>query len=105
MVENAESNTGDVQEAQKKACILRWTSEYEDIIRAELKKRAGQGNRDAYINFQKASFQNTGIGHPAEMLTLFLTHISNPDDTEDAWLQDIHFEVWNNAKFTVKFSW
>ena len=101
IVENAEANSGDVQESQKKACLVRWTSEYEEIIRGELRKRAGQGHRDAYINFQKTHFQNTGLGRPAEMLTVFLTHVSNPDEAEDAWLH-IHFEVWNNAKFTVK---
>ena len=108
LAKEAESNADEVGLVQKSKLCAQWEEEYVASIKAELTKRASHGCNDAYMNFDRAKFSNTGLGRPAEMLELFLTELSNPESTlctEAGCLQDIGFEVWNNAKFTAKFTW
>lgn len=108
LVSNADANADNADETQKTDLCLKWEEHYLPSMKSELTKRAARGNTDAYINFDRNLFSNTGLGRPSEMLELFLSELQDPDSKRcqnKGFLQGITVEVWNNTKFTVKFSW
>ena len=106
LMKNADANSSLHDETQRDEIFTKWRADFEDMIKQELRKRASRGYTDAHINFDRHAFSNTGLGRPAEMLGWFLGELSRENGRVDnPCLKDIQHEVWNNAKFTVKFSW
>ena len=76
--EQAEIETANrIQEA----CYVLFTKLEADLapsIFHELNKRALEGHSNAHINFDRATFSDTGIGRPRDVMRMFLDELSNP---------------------------
>ena len=102
--------TNEDVEAKRKSIFLRkWDAIYTHSIQIELERVALSQKKEAYMNFDREHFVKTGLGRPGDTLEMFLTALSDstllPDGVYPGMLKDITFEVWNNPKFTVRFSW
>jgi hypothetical protein len=78
-------------------------------ICAELELRASEGYSVAHMNFDREAFADTGIGRPRDVMRMFLAELANPASVictqPPGILAGVSFDVWNNQKFTVRFSW
>ena len=107
---SSHNGTPEDVEAKRKSVFLRkWDAIYTQSIQIELERVALSQKQEAYMNFDREHFVKTGLGRPGDTLEMFLTALSDsalfPDGLYPGMLKDITFEVWNNPKFTVKFSW
>ena len=93
------------------------TEKYHSIIKNGIISAAKQGKREKYINFDKNDFKANfpGLGYPKDIQENWLEDvITNPSsdflprhyDTDmPEHLNGLIYEIWNNKKFTTKFSW
>ena len=93
------------------------TEKYHSIIKNGIISAAKQGKREKYINFDKNDFKANfpGLGYPKDIQENWLEDvITNPSsdflprhyDTDmPEHLNGLMYEIWNNKKFTTKFSW
>lgn len=75
----------------------------------ELTRRATAGHHDAYMNFRREDFADTGIARPNEVLRMFIDELKNMDSelcsTKRGCLHGITTEHLNNSRLTVRFYW
>ena len=104
----------EIETAQKVQTALyelftRLESSLAPKIVAELELRASDGHSFAHMNFDREDFADTGIGRPRDVARMFLAELANPSSAictqKPGLLAGVTFEVWNNQKFTVRFSW
>ena len=95
------------------------TSIYYDDLKKAIEYKSKKGLRELYYNFSWVSFKFNlpNTGKPAKMCRVWLNQMCNPEsmylceDLKDGiisyrdHLQGLHFDVWNNAAFTVHFTW
>ena len=90
------------------------TEKYVIDVRESIFRAAKKGSREKYINFNREDFKANfpGMGTPAQVQKAWLTEMCNPDskymievDGKKLTLEGIEVDVWNNGKFTTKFSW
>ena len=90
------------------------TEKYLNDVRESIFRAAKKGSREKYINFNRDDFKANfpGMGTPAQVQKAWLTEMCNPDskymievDGKKLTLEGIEADVWNNGKFTTKFSW
>ena len=95
------------------------TSIYYDDLKKAIEYKSKKGLIELYYNFSWESFKFNlpNTGEPAKMCRVWLNQMCNPESMylcEDVQngvfsyrdhLQGLHFDVWNNAAFTVHFTW
>jgi hypothetical protein len=97
--------------------MTRLTDKYLVEVRESIMRAAKKGYREKYINFNREDFKANfpGLGTPPELERDWLKEMCNPNskylagdeagDVRRPTLEGIDAEVWNNGKFTTKFSW
>lgn len=93
------------------------TDKYHPLLKKGLEQAAHAGRREKYINFQRDDFKANfpTLGTPAEMASRWLCEMTKEDskylplkDDESGdreHFKGLDFDVWNNAVFTIKFTW
>ena len=90
------------------------TEKYLNDVRGSIFRAAKKGERVKYINFNRDDFKANfpGMGTPAQVEKAWLTEMCDPEskyiienDGKKLTLEGIEADVWNNGKFTTKFSW
>ena len=90
------------------------TEKYLIDVRESIFRAAKKGAREKYINFNRDDFKANfpGMGTPAQVQRAWLTEMCNPEskyiienDGKKLTLEGIEADVWNNSKFTTKFTW
>ena len=90
------------------------TEKYLNDVRESIFRAAKKGAREKYMNFNRDDFKANfpGMGTPAQVQKAWLEEMCDPDSKyiiEDGGkkftLEGIEADVWNNGKFTTKFSW
>lgn len=106
------------QKLDKKENIYKeLTEKYHGIIKSGIMSAAKQGKREKYINFDRNDFKANypGLGYPKDIQQNWLDDvITNPasdflprhyDTDMPEHLNGLIYEIWNNKKFTTKFTW
>ena len=95
------------------------TAIYYDDLKKAIEYKSEKGIRELYYNlsWDHFKFNLPNTGKPAKMCAVWLNQMCNPESMylcEDLkngiisyrdHLQGLHFDVWNNAAFTVHFTW
>ena len=95
------------------------TSIYYDDLKKTIMEKSKRGHTELYYNlsWEHFKFNLPNTGKPAKMCAVWLNQMCNPEsmylceDLKDGiisyrdHLQGLHFDVWNNAVFTVHFTW
>ena len=95
------------------------TDKYHKDLNYKINYKSKQGIRELYYNFNRDDFKFNlpETGNPAKMCAVWLKHICTPQSmylctnykdgvfTYRDHFQGLYFDVWNNAKFTVHFTW
>lgn len=116
------------KELRKDQLFKQLTFKYYDKIRLAIENASKHGRQYVYMNFDWEDFKANfaGLGTPAQFQRLWLTEMCNPNskylilpnwqttsvfgisshpvEKRDSF-EGLHFDVWNNAKFTTVFSW
>lgn len=95
------------------------TSIYHDDLKKSIMTQSNKGVRELYYNlsWEHFKFNLPNTGKPSKMCAVWLNQMCSPDsiylcaDLKDGVVlyrdhfQGLHFDVWNNAAFTVHFTW
>jgi len=95
------------------------TSIYYDDLKKTIMDKSKNGITELYYNlsWEHFKFNLPNTGKPAKMCAVWLNQMCNPEsmylceDLNDGVVhyrdhfQGLHFDVWNNAAFTVHFTW
>ena len=105
-------------EARKDELFKFLTSKYHAKIKRAIEGAAKRGLSEKFMNFEKDDFKANceGLGFPKDVQRLWLNEVilNKSDDKylpvdEDTGkpehLDGVHFDIWNNAKFTTRFYW
>lgn len=118
------------KDLQRQLQMFNWQRKYDDkmyeltaIYYADLKKaieyKSKKGLRKLHYNlsWDHFKFNLPNTGNPPKMCRAWLNQMCNPESMylcEDVqnWVisyrdhfQGLHFDIWNNASFTVHFTW
>ena len=116
------------KELRKDQLFRQLTFKYYDKIKLAIENASKHGRQYVYMNFEYNDFKPNfnGLGTPAQFQRLWLTEMCNPNSkylilpnwqttsvfgitTQPVEKRDsfegLHFDVWNNGKFTTVFSW
>ena len=94
------------------------TSIYYDHLKKTIMEKSNRGHRELYYNlsWDHFKFNLPNTGKPSKMCAVWLNQMCSPDSMYLSELKDgvvlykdhfegLHFDVWNNAAFTVHFTW
>jgi len=123
-------HTQQQKQLQRQLMVTNWHQKYDDkmfeltaIYHDDLKKtimdKSEKGIRELYYNlsWDHFKFNLPNTGKPSKMCAVWLNQMCNPEsmylctDLKDGVIhyrehfQGLHFDVWNNAAFTVHFTW
>ena len=95
------------------------TAIYYDDLKKTIMDKSKKGIRELHYNLSRDHFKFNlpNTGKPSKMCAVWLNQMCNPEsmylceDLKDGVVhyrdhfQGLHFDVWNNAAFTVHFTW
>ena len=94
--------TQDVTLSKKDDALLtKLANTYSSTICTTCAKKANMGRREAHINFKKEDFADVKSCDARQAIKLLLDKMT----TSGEKLEGIYYEIWNNEKLTVHFSW
>lgn len=115
--EEKESRSSAFEEKKNKRedeLMTTLTDLYFKKLQGAILRASENGNRVKYMNFdrEKCKANFPGLGTPAQVLGRWLKNMTDPEskylleeDGVKVHLEGLHYDVWNNGAFTVKFEW
>ena len=96
--------------------MTRLTEKYHPLLKKGLNQAAQKGSREKYMNFERDDFKANfpTLGKPGEMAVRWLQEMTTEDSNylpvkegteEREHFKGLKFDVWNNGKFTIHFTW
>ncbi len=115
---STEHESEETERKEKEAELMKsLTAQYYSDIKKGIQYAASKGKREKYMNFDRQLFNGDfeDCGKPRDVMVRWLGHMTSTDSEylrqseDDPSVKDhlhgLKYNIWNNSKFTVVFSW